>query len=147
MRSDGLTRQSVAPGSVVLDIDQMSDNLNSTGVMYETGGSITTTGAEQTLLIMDDPLGIALVSAVIVDFDAMVGGDTIVFRTYYRIGPGLGMQLYDYDSWVGADGGLANGEKLDTVSGGYYRYGYRLTIQRTGGVDHAFPWAAWMIGE
>jgi len=147
MRSDGLTRQSVAPGSVVLDIDQMSDNLNSTGVMYETGGSITTTGAEQTLLIMDDPLGIALVSAVIVDFDAMVGGDTIVFRTYYRIGVGGGMLLMDYDSYTGIDGGLANGEVLADVGGAIYRHGYQLTIQRTAGADHTYTWEAYLVGE
>jgi len=147
MRSDGLTRQSVAPGSVVLDIDQMSDNLNSTGILYQTGGVITTDGNEQTVLIMDSPMGMAYVLGVLFDVDPMIGGDTVVFRNYQRIAVGGGMLLMDYDSYTGIDGGLANGEVLADVGGAIYRHGYQLTIQRTAGADHTYTWEAYLVGE
>ena len=142
-----MTNQSVAPGSVVTDIDQLQDNLVATGIIHETGGSITTDGAEQTILMMNAPMGIAYVTTVLFDLDAMVGGDTIVFKTYLRITPGGGLQLADYDTYTGIDGGLPNGEKLTDVGGAVYRFGYMLSIQRTAGADHPYPWSAFLVGE
>ena len=147
MRGHGLTNQSVAPYSVVTEIDQVGDNLVSTGIMYQTGGVITTDGAEQTVLIMDSPMGLAYVMGVLFDLDPMGAGETVVFRNYQRIAVGGGMLLMDYDSYVGVDGGLANGEVLADVGGAIYRHGYQLTIQRTGGADHAYTWEAYLVGE
>ena len=147
MRGRGLTNQSVAPYGVAVEVDQVGDNLVATGILYQTGGVITTTAGEQTVLIMDAPMGMAYVLGVLFDLDPMGAGETVVFRTYQRIAVGGGMLLMDYDSYVGVDGGLANGEVLADVSGAIYRHGYQLTIQRTGGADFAYTWEAYLVGE
>lgn len=104
-----------------------------------TGGTLTADGTEQTLFISDEPLGSAMGRRLYIDLDAMAGGDTTVIRVYYRLSDGGALQLLDYNSYTGADGGLSNGIKLIAVDLGPYRHGVRVTLEQTAGVNRAYP--------
>ena len=138
--SIGLTSQSVAPASVVNDIDEIRDLVGAELTLQEANGTIVSAAGEQTVYINNAPLGSFDCRCFIVDLDAMLGGDTMVFRVYYRIGPGGGLQLQDYQSYTGADGGLANSKKLVAIDLYPTRFGVRVSVQRTGGADRSLPW-------
>lgn len=135
-----LTEQSLATGAVGPIVEDTFDLLNATLMLQETGGELTATGAEQTIYIANDPLGTFRPVCLFVDLDAMQGGDTCVFRVYYRIVDGGALQLHDYGSYVGADGGLANSRKLITIDLYPTRFGVRVTLEQTAGQYVAYPW-------
>lgn len=135
----GLTRQVSAR-----DTDTINDIYDLTVAvltLQETGGEITTDGTEQYLYVVSDPIGVFRPDCVFVDLDNMVGGDTVVFRTYYRIDPTGGMELTEYASYTGIDGGLADGVKLIVIDLYPTRFGVQVTIERTAGGDRAYVWS------
>ena len=75
-----------------------------------------------------------------VDLDNMAGGDTTVLRVYYRITDGGGLQLLDYQSYTGADGGLANSIKMISIDLGPARFGTQITLEQTAGVNRTYRW-------
>jgi len=75
-----------------------------------------------------------------VDLDNMAGGDTIEIRVYHRLNDGGGLQLWDYSTYTGADGGLANGEKVIAVALNPDRHGFLTTLEQTGGVNRDYDW-------
>ena len=108
-------------------------------VLSAIGGTLTADGSEQNLHISNEPLGCTMGRRLYVDLDAMAGGDTTVIRVYYRLSDGGGLQLLDYNSYTGADGGLANGIKLIAIDLGPYRHGIQVTLEQTAGVNRAYP--------
>jgi hypothetical protein len=140
MKHRGFTRQTIVDAALRATADELYDLVNAELTLQETGGSVTTDGTEQTLYINNAPLGIFRPVVLYVDLDAMLLGDTTVFRVYYRIAAGGGLQLIDYSSYAGADGGLANSLKLIAIDLGPVRYGVMVTIQRTVAGDRAYPW-------
>jgi hypothetical protein len=116
------------------------DLVNAHLTLYETGGTITTDGTEQVLWLENAPLGNQEARTFKIDLDNMVGGDTVVVKVYHRVVSGGGLQQENYVSYTGADGGLANGSKIAVIALTPNRFGVQVTLQRTGGVDHAFTW-------
>ncbi|KKN63595.1 hypothetical protein LCGC14_0500440 [marine sediment metagenome] len=134
------TRQALLGGEAGLDIDALVELAAAELTLQETGGLLTATGAEDTVYINGDPLGTFNPRVLIVDLDNMQGGDTTVLRVYYRITAGGGLQLEDYQAYVGADGGLANSIKLVTIALNPNRFGIQLTLEQTAGVNRTYRW-------
>lgn len=135
-----VTRQSILGADAGLDIDALVALAAAELTLQETGGLLTATGAEDTIYINDDPLGTHNPRVLIVDLDAMQGGDTTVLRVYYRITAGGGLQLEDYQSYTGADGGLANSIKMVTIALNPNRFGCQLTLEQTAGAVRTYRW-------
>jgi hypothetical protein len=143
-----LTDQSIATGAVDETADQIHELVAAGFTLQETGGTLTATGAEQTLYINNNPLGCFNPLVLFVDLDNMVAGDTTVvagdttvFRVYYRIAAGGALRLFDYQSYTGIDGGLANGRHLIAIELLPNRFGLRVTLQQTAGTNRAYVWS------
>lgn len=136
----GLTDQSLASAGVEDTADQIHELVTAEFTLQETGGSITADGTEQNIYINNNPLGCFRPRAVFVDLDAMLGGDTTDFKVYYRIAAGGGLQLQDYQSYTGVDGGLANSKKLIVIDLHPNRFGIQVTLQQMAGTNRAYPW-------
>lgn len=135
-----LTNQSIASGGVDDTVEQIQTQTNATLALSATGGTITADGTEQTLYIDNEPLGCTQGVAAYVDLDNMQGGDTTNIRVYHRLNDGGGLQLYDYNSYTGADGGLANSMKVVKIDLGPYRHGFQITLEQSAGVNRAYDW-------
>lgn len=140
MKQLGFTRQTAVDAILRATVDEMYDLVNANLTLQETGGTITTTGAEQNLYINNTPFGVFRPVCLFVDLDEMLQGDTTVFRVYHRLSAGTGMQLFDYQSYTGADGSLANGIKLIVIDLYPARFGIQVTIQRTVAGDRSYVW-------
>ena len=136
----GLTSQSVAPASLVNDVRDVREIVDAELTLQSTHGTITSTAAEQNVYINDAPLGSYKCLHLFVDLDLMEGGDTIEFRTRYRIEPAGALQLQEYQTYTGADGGLANSKKLIAIDLYPCRFGVQVTLQRTAGADREYDW-------
>lgn len=135
-----LTRLASFPATLSIVLARILSFLNASFVLYETGGLLTADGTEQTLHINNVPIGNHEPRVILVDLDNMAGGDTTVIRVYYRITDGGGLQLEDYQAYVGADGGLANSIKLVTLILNPNRFGTQITLEQTAGVNRAYRW-------
>ncbi len=135
----GLTNQSALGASAGNVIDQIQATVSAELVQRETGGLLTASGAEQTLYITEPPGNIKGL-AVYVDLDNMLQGDTTILRVYYRITTGGALQLQDYNSYTGADGGLANSIKLVKIDLGPNRFGLRVSLEQSAGVNRTYRW-------
>lgn len=140
MKHRGFTRQSIASGGVDDTVDQIQTQTNALLVLSSTGGTATATGQEQTLYIDNEPLGCWEPLVLWVDLDNMQGGDTAVIRAYHRLNDGGGLQLWSYNSYTGADGGLANGMKVVKIELGPNRHGLQITLDQTAGVNRDYDW-------
>jgi hypothetical protein len=140
MKQRGFTRQAVAPASVADTVDQIQTQTNALLALSATGGTATATGQEQTLYIDDEPLGCWHPIALFVDLDNMLLGDTIILRAYYRLRDGGALQLWDAQSFSGADGSLANGAKIVDVALKPNRHGFRLTLEQSAGTMRDYDW-------
>jgi len=139
--SPGIVNQSVASASVEDTADQIHELMAAELTLQETGGTLTADGNEQTLHINDNPLGCFNPRVLFVDLDNMVAGDTTVFCIYYRIAAGAALQLFDYQSYAGIDGGLANGRHLIAIELLPNRFGLRVTLQQTAGTNRTYVWS------
>lgn len=143
-RAFGLTNQSIASGGVDDAVDQIQAQANAILALSSTGLIITADGTEQTIYIDNEPLGCFYGRIIYVDLDNMAGGDTTVFRVYYRIQDGGALLLQDYQSYTGADGGLANGKVLIAIDLGPNRHGVQVTLQQTAGVNRDYTCEAFV---
>ena len=109
-------------------------------ILQEVSGTVTADGTEQTIYINDAPMGSYRPTCLFVDLDSMALGDTTILRTYYRIVNGGGLQLMSYNSFTGADGGLANGMKLASLALQHSRYGIQITLEQSAGVNTTYDW-------
>lgn len=141
-RGPALVDQSIATAAVDVTTENIFDLVNAILTLQETGGLLTASGQEQTLYINNAPLGCFLPRTLYVDLDNMLAadGDTTVFRVYYRITAGGALLLQDYASYAGNDGGLANGRKLIAIDLGPNRFGIRVTLDQTAGVNKTYRW-------
>jgi hypothetical protein len=140
MHNTGLTNQSIASGNVDVVLEQVQGQVNAALLLSSTGGTITADGNEQVLYVDNEPLGCANAVAAYVDLDNMAGGDTTVFRVYHRLADAGALQLYSYNTYTGADGGLANSMKVVKIDLGPFRHGFELTLQQTAGANCAYTW-------
>ena len=121
-------------------VDYIFSVLNSLLTLQETGGTFTTTGVENVIIIENSPLVIAKPLRFIVDLTNQAGGDTLVIRVYYRIAPGGALELGQSTSYVGATGGLPNNRVLDDTPLWENRYGIKITEELTAGANFSADW-------
>ncbi|GAG25433.1 unnamed protein product, partial [marine sediment metagenome] len=131
----GSTRSDAEASATALQIQAQTNALL---VLSETGGTLTADGAEQTLYIDNAPLGVHKPRTVLIDLDNMAGGDTTELRVYYRLNAGGGLQLLDFNPYVGADGGLANSRVLVAIDLYETRFGVQVTLEQTAGVNRDY---------
>jgi hypothetical protein len=136
----GFDDQSVATAAVDAAVSGISASTEAILVLQATGGTLTADGNEQTLYIDDEPLGCFKSGMAVVDLDNMQAGDTTVLRVYYRIRDAGALQLWGYESFTGADGGLLNGRKLIELDLLPNRHGFQLTLQQTAGTNRSYDW-------
>ena len=104
--------------------------------LSETGGTVTTDGTEQNVYINAAPLGEYNPIAVTINCSAHTAGETIVIRLYYDNAPGgAGLILVDELEYVGVID-----PPMIIVSLDPNRYGAKVTIEKTGGANRAYPW-------
>lgn len=135
-----LTDQSIASGGVDETADQIHELVAAELTLQETGGTVTADGSEQTLYINDNPLGCFRPTALFVDLDNMLQGDTTVVRIYYRLNAGGSLKLLDYSTYTGVDGGLPNSRKF--IAGELHpnRFGMQVTLEQTAGTNRSYIW-------
>lgn len=121
-------------------VDQIFDLANAILTLQETGGDLTATGGEDVVYLENSPLGVHKPLRVFIDLDNMLAGDTIEIREYYRIASGAGLDVYDYSSYSGIDGGLTNGRKGIIIECSPNRFGWQITLEQTAGVNRVYPW-------
>jgi hypothetical protein len=104
--------------------------LNSTMVLTEAGGTVTTTGpgTEDVVYINDDPQGEYRPERVVIDFSEQTANETTVVRLYYRIKEGGGYIKKGETTFVG----VRTPELID-VELDPNRFGIKVTIERTAG--------------
>lgn len=136
----GLTNTATATRAIFNFLTQIFSAVRAILTLSETGGLLTADGSEQTLHINNAPLGNHVPTTLLVDLDNMAGGDTTVIRVYYRITAGGGLQLEDFQSYTGADGGLANSIKLVAIDLNPNRFGVQITLEQTAGVNRTYRW-------
>lgn len=112
------------------------DLVNALLTLTETGGTVTATapGTEDNVYINDAPAGVFKPLLVTIDLSDLAGGETVTFRTRYRIAPGGALEL------KGAPV-IFNGvqaEPLKDIELQPNRYGVQVTLEGTTGV--VFPW-------
>lgn len=120
---------------------QIQARINALLTLSETGGTLTADGTEQTLYIDNAPLGVHKPRTIFIDLDNMDQGDTTELRVYYRLNAGGGLQLLDFNQYVGADGGLANSVKLVAIALYETRFGVQVTLEQTVGVNRDYDWS------
>ena len=121
-------------------VDYIFALVNAILTLQETGGTLTATGGADVIYIENSPLGIFKPRWCFIDLDNMQAGDTVEIRLYLRIKSGGGLQLLDYASYAGADGGLANGRKLIPIGLYDNRYGFEITLTEAGGGLRTYDW-------
>lgn len=121
-------------------VEQIQIQANALLVLSSTGGTLTADGNEQNLYIDNAPLGVHKPRTILVDLDNMAGGDTMEIRVYYRLNAGGGLQLLDFNQYVGADGGLADNRVLVAIDLYETRFGVQVTLEQTGGVNRDYDW-------
>lgn len=109
--------------------------VNAILVLTETGGTFTTTGAEDNMYVNDAPSGIFEPICVKVDLSNQAAGDTTVLRTYYRIVDGGVITLQDQLTLVGIQ--LPQLINIDLEPN---RFGIQTTIELTAGANFALTW-------
>lgn len=139
-----LTDQSIASGAVDETVDQIQEQANALLVLSSVGGTLTADGTEQILYVDNEPLGLWRPLNLILDLDAMQGGDTVAVKVYHRLSDAGTIKLLAYFTWTGADGGLSNGEVLDSVELVPNRHGWRVSLQQTAGSNRDYPWELFM---
>lgn len=128
-----VTNQAALGTGLADEITNSYDLLASQPTLQETGGTLTSDGSEQDVYMRNAPISVFEPRVVFINFDDMVALDTTNIRVYYRITDGGGWVQFDYAQYVGADGGLANGNKLIGVTLLPCRFGVRVTLEQTVG--------------
>ena len=140
MKQQGFTRQTIVDAELRAAADQIQTQTNALLVLSSTGGTATATGQEQTLYIDDEPLGCWEPLALYVDLDNMEALDTTVIRVYHRLNDPGSLQLWSYNTYTGADGGLANGLEVVKIDLGPNRHGFRVTLDQSAGTNRDYDW-------
>jgi len=107
-------------------------------ILTETGGTVTTDGAEQTVYINNAPAGVYAPRGVKIDFTNQTATETVVLKLYYRIKSGGNLILQDTLTFTGAVS-----PELIKIGLDENRYGVKVTIQHTAGTNRAYDWGVY----
>jgi len=111
-------------------VDYIYDLVNALLTLQETGGTLTATGGEDTLYIEATPLGVFKPRWLTINLDNMAVGDGIIVRLYHQQNATGARELYDYQEYRGADGGLLNSKKVIAISLMDNRHGFEVTLEQ-----------------
>ena len=117
------------------NVDAVRAIAEAQGVLENTGGTITTDGTEQNIYINNAPAGLYVPKWLNIDFTNQTAGETVMLRVYHRNIAG--------GAWVSPDTQEVEGVPEDLlvwVALNPSRYGCRVTIEKTGGVNRAYIW-------
>lgn len=144
-----LVHPSVINSDVIADIEEIkgvgfvsaddslkaiSDELDEILDLTRTEGDIAVTAAETNLYIDDAPTKILVGLSIKIDMTNMAAGDTYEFREYYRIvSAGAYLEVADTVTLSGAQS-----DPLYVMHLEAYRYGIKVTAQKTAGTDRSF---------
>ena len=106
--------------------------------LYETGDTITTTGAVQTLWVSETPSGLFIPAYLLIDFTNQTVTETVDIVIYYRITSGGGYIAFDSDPITAVQSHL--GKVIEFLPN---RYGIKVTIEKTAGTNRAYIWEVW----
>ncbi len=128
--------------SALATIASIFSKVNALLVLTETGGTLTATGGEDNVYINNAPAGVFKPQVVLIDLDAMTtaAGDVTAIKVYYRLKSAGGLQLYDYMTFTGDDGGLTDNKKVVAVTLLPNRFGLKVTLTQTAGVNKTYDW-------
>ncbi len=116
-------------------VDMIFALVNATLTLQETGGTVTTTGAEQDVYRVAAPMGVFEPLKVQIDFTNQTAAETVVVRLYYQIAA-IGNPIQkDEVTFAGVQA-----MKLKPIELEPNRHGIRVTLQRTVGGVQAYPW-------
>jgi len=116
-------------------VDPTLNLVNAILTLTETGGTLTTTGAVQTVYINNAPAGVFVPRTMIMDFSNHAVADTIVIRSYYRISSGGGWIKDDEETITGV-----RDPALVTINFEPNRFGYYVSVEKTAGANHDYLW-------
>lgn len=144
-----LIHPSIAGSAVIADLDEIKgvgfatadDSLHAISTeldeildLTRTEGDIAVTAAETNLYIDDAPTKILVGLSIKIDMTNMAAGDTYEFREYYRIvSAGAYLEVADTVTLSGAQS-----DPLYVMHLEAYRYGMKVTAQKTAGTDRSF---------
>ena len=135
----------VAPGLVTYvimrsdyPIQRLFDIFGETNAILqlsETGGTITTDGAVQTVYINNAPAGVYKPEAIQLDLTAMAAGDDLQVRVYYRISAAGNLIMQDDITFSDLQA-----IPLKTITLLPNRFGIQVTLQELAGAHNDIPW-------
>lgn len=121
-------------------VEQIFEIVGSILRLNETGGTLTTTGAEQTVYENDNPMGVYKPVKLQIDFTNQTGLETTVVRVYYRINTTGAKILKDVRTFEGGMDLAMDEYPLVNVELEPNRFGLAVTLERTAGGAQAYPW-------
>ena len=116
-------------------IDNTFSIVNAILTLTETGGTITTNGALQSLYVNNAPAGIFQPRKLLLDFTNHVAGDTMIIRTYYRLNAAGALIKQDEETIIGVQD-----PAIITIDLEDNRFGYEITIEKTLGANLTYDW-------
>jgi len=105
-------------------------------ILEETGGTLSTTGAEQDIYRVENPLGVFEPIKVQIDFTNNTAAETIRIRVYYRIAGWGNYVMKDEMVFAGVQSPALKNVELEPN-----RHGIRVTLQRLAGGAQNYDWA------
>lgn len=116
-------------------IDNIFSIVNAILTLTETGGTITTDGALQSLYINNAPAGVFQPRKLLLDFTNHAIGDVMIIRTYHRLNAAGGLIKQDEEIIVGPQDPATITIYLEDN-----RFGYEITIHKTVGANVTYDW-------
>lgn len=121
--------------TILTDADVIRARAEGLSTLTETGGTLTTDGAEQILYINEAPAGVFLPRVLKINTTNHTVTETIIVREYYRISPAGAWLEHEAKTYLGAIPRDEITVRLDPN-----RYGIKVTMRKIGGTNRAYIW-------
>ena len=115
-------------------LKQLSDELGECLDLTRTGGDIAVTDSETTMYLDNAPTSIINGRSIKIDLSVIEAADTFDFKVYYRIASGGTLKAS-----AKATKAAVQSEPIYIIDLNAYRYGVKVTGQRTAGTNRTFP--------
>lgn len=120
-------------------VNQLFDFSSATLRLTETGGSLTADGTEQTVAIIDVPMGSFKPLKMKIDMSNMDWGDSTVVKWYERLIDGGGLIEKDEERFDGPQN-IMPLSPVKNIELEPNRFGMRVSLQQIAGTNRAYPW-------
>lgn len=115
-------------------LDDINDEIEGMLDLKNNTANIAVTDTETTLYIDDAPTKIINGLAIMIDTSVIEAADTFDFKVYYRLASGGTLKAAEKGTKAGVQT-----EPIYVIELDAYRYGMKVTAQRTGGTNRTFP--------